>query len=300
MELRQLRYFLAVVDEMNISAAARKLHLTQPALSRQIKALEDELGWTLIARGARSISLTKEGEVVAREGTQIIQDVEAGLERMRASINGAELRVGFAPSLAREFLGVALDRFAQLHPDARVRLFDRTSLEMEEGLRQGTLDVMVGIRNEAAADIHWQSLRQDEWRLVLPARHSLAHEEVVAAEMLDGERLLLFAKKDYPEYWKTVTDYFKKHGINAKVAGEFDGVTSLLAAVEGGMGVALLAAASRVNESQLTVARPLKPDPGMMCVAAGTPKVQDILSLAPLFVNELKEAAAMVGENAAS
>ena len=295
MELRQLQYFLAVVEELNISAAARKLNLTQPALSRQIKALEEELGWTLIERGARSISLTREGEVVAREGRRIMAEVDAGLERMRQAIEGAELRVGFAPSLAREFLGIALDRFAQLHPNARVSLHDRTSVEMEEGLRQGTLDVVVGARNEAAEGVQWESLRQDEWCVLMPARHQLAREEVIKPAMLDGERLLLFAKGDYPEYWDKVTSFFKKEGINAKVAGEFDGVTSLLAAVEGGMGLALLVAGSERGRSPLAVERPLDPSPGILCVAAGLPAGDEPLPLVRLFVQELREASRMAG-----
>lgn len=293
MDLRHLRYFLAVAEEKNISAAARTLNLTQPALSRQIKALEDELGWKLIVRGARSISLTREGEVVSREGRKILHEVEAGLERMRQAVGGAELRVGFAPSLAREFLGIALDRFSQLHPNARVSLFDRTSLEMERGIAEGELDVIIGARNDSASGVTWESLRQDEWRVLLPARHELAAEDVIDASMLDGERVVLFSKDDYPEYWKSVTRYFKEQGINAKVAGEFDGVTSLVAAVEGGMGLALLAAASQTGDTALTVARRLKPDPGIMCIAAGLPAESEVSAMSRLFVGELKEASLM-------
>jgi DNA-binding transcriptional LysR family regulator len=265
-----------VAEEKNISAAARTLNLTQPDLSRQIKALEDELGWKLIERGARSISLTREGEVVVREGRTILQEVEAGLERMRQAVSGVELRVGFAPSLAREFLGIALDRFAQLHPNARVSLFDRTSLEMERGIAEGELDVIIAARNESARGLRWESLRQDEWRVLLPARHALAAKEVIDARLLDGERIVLFSKEEYPEYWKTVTRFFKEQGVNAKVAGEFDGVTSLVAAVEGGMGLALLSAASHPGDANLTVARKLEPDPGIMCVAAGLPAESEV------------------------
>lgn len=260
-----------VAEELNISAAARRLNVTQPALSRQIKGLEDELGWTLLERGARSVSLTREGEVVAREGKKIVQGAEQGFLRMKHEIEGVELRIGFAPSLVKEILGTALDRFSQLYPQVRVSLRDLSSLEMETGVREGSLDLIVGAENQRASGIRWESLKRDGWRVLLPARHELAQHEVIKAEFLDGERLLLFSKEEYPEYWKTVTGFFRAQGINAKVAGEFDGATSLRAAVEGGMGVALLAAASLRDVTNLTVVRELTPVPGEMHIAAGFP-----------------------------
>lgn len=290
MELRQLRYFLAVAEAGSISAAARALHLTQPALSRQIKALEEELGWTLVDRGARSISLTREGEVVAREGKRIVAEVERGMERMRNAVEGAVLRVGYAPSLARGFLGLALDRFSQCHPTARITLSDLTTLEMEEGVANGSLEIMVGPRNDQAEGIVWTPLRQDEWRVAIPKRHRLAQKERVSAADLDGERLLLYSKRDYPEYWETVTGFFREQGINAKVAGEVDSGTSLQAGLEGGMGLALVAAGSRLEESSLVVTRPVNPAPTMVCVAAGLPAGREPSPLVAVFLEELKRA----------
>lgn len=278
-----------VAEELNISAAARRLNLTQPALSRQIKGLEDELGWTLLERGARSVSLTREGKVVAREGRKIVQGVELGLQRMKDEIDGAELRVGFAPSLVKEILGTALDRFSQLYPQVRVSLRDLSSLEMETEIREGALDLIVGAENSRASGIRWVSLKLDEWRVLVPARHRLAEQDLIEAKMLDGERLLLFSREDYPEYWSTVTGFFKEQGINAKVAGEFDGAISLRAAVEGGLGVALLAAASLREQSELAVVRRLSPTPGEMHIAAGFP-VETNHQFADAFLAELRAA----------
>ena len=96
---RQLRYFVAVAEAGNISRAAQKIFLTQPALSRQIKALEEEIGQCLLERQAHSIRLTPYGETLLREGRELLQHADLMLERVRAA-GGLRLRVGYAPSLA--------------------------------------------------------------------------------------------------------------------------------------------------------------------------------------------------------
>jgi DNA-binding transcriptional LysR family regulator len=124
----------------------------------------------------------------------------------------------------------------------------------------------------------------------LPKKHLLVQKDKVPASDLDGERLLLFSKADYPEYWAAVTSFFKAHGVNAKVAGEFDGATRLLTALEGGMGVALVAAADRIGESELLVLREIDPSPPAVCVAAGTRAGGERSALTEVFIEELKDA----------
>src|SRR6266496_1113715 len=130
MELRQLRYFVAVAETGNISRAAQKIFLTQPALSRQIKALEDEIGQCLLEREAHSIRLTPAGEALLREARELFQRADEMLERVRAASQGVRLRVGYAPSLASGLLSAAVDNFAQKHPNARVELFDLSTKEL--------------------------------------------------------------------------------------------------------------------------------------------------------------------------
>ena len=124
MELRQLRYFVAVAEERNISQAAKRIFLTQPALSRQIKALENEIGQCLLERQAHSIRLTPTGEALLLEARKLLQHADEVLERVRAAGREVRLRVGYAPSLAAGILSVAVANFTQAHPGARVELFD--------------------------------------------------------------------------------------------------------------------------------------------------------------------------------
>jgi LysR family transcriptional regulator, benzoate and cis,cis-muconate-responsive activator of ben and cat genes len=150
MELRQLRYFVAVAETGNISRAAQKIFLTQPALSRQIKALEEEIGQCLLERQAHSIRLTPAGEALLREARELLRHAEQVLETVRATGKGVRLRVGYAPSLASGLLSAAVENFSQVHPGARIELFDLSTAEMCAGLQNDTLDVAVTVGQDGA------------------------------------------------------------------------------------------------------------------------------------------------------
>src|SRR5215831_8172836 len=113
MELRQLRYFVAVAETGNISRAAQKIFLTQPALSRQIKALEQEIGQSLLERQAHSIRLTPAGETLLQEARELLKHADGVVERVRATGRRVRLRVGYAPSLASGILPTAVEAFTQ-------------------------------------------------------------------------------------------------------------------------------------------------------------------------------------------
>src|SRR5437764_1621204 len=113
MELRHLRYFVAVAEEENVSRAALKLHVSQPGLSRQIRDLEDELGFLLLRRSAKSVRLTEAGRVFLKEARAVIQRAADGVEAARAVATGGggEIHVGYAPSLTARILPPTLRAF---------------------------------------------------------------------------------------------------------------------------------------------------------------------------------------------
>lgn len=172
MELRQLRYFIAVAEESNISRAARKMFLTQPALSRQIKALEEENGQCLLERQAHSIRLTPAGEALLREARELLQHADLVLERVRAAGRGLRLRVGYAPSLAAGILTAAVECFTQTHPNARVELFDLSTAEMLAGLESGKLDVALTVGQG-------RDTRGLKWTPLVRAPSSLRSTEII-------------------------------------------------------------------------------------------------------------------------
>jgi DNA-binding transcriptional LysR family regulator len=140
--------------------------------------------------------------------------------------------------------------------------------------------------------IRWISLHSYGWQLAMSANHALAGKQLITAGDLDGQRLLLYDREHYPDYWDRVTSFFKEHQIQAKIAGEFDGVSSLTAALEGNLGIALLAEGSRIDPRQRLVTRPLQAAPDRIDVAAGVAAENQTSAQVLAFIEELKHAAA--------
>jgi DNA-binding transcriptional LysR family regulator len=252
------------------------------------------LDTALLERGAHSITLTPAGEALLVEARKLLRASETMIEKVKSTAAGEPLRVGYAPSLAGEFLSVAIERFTQFHPRVRVSLCDWSSAEMRSGLAAGKLDLIVAAPCSGAQEpIRWVALRDYGWQLVMPANHPLGKKKLVSAKDLAGQRLLLYDREHYPDYWDRVTGFFRDHHLQAKVAGEFDGVSSLTAALEGNLGIALLATSSPMNhgQKQRLIARLLAEEPRPIQVAAGVsaeiPTSPQVLA----FIEELKHAA---------
>lgn len=146
MELRHLRYFVAVAEEENVSRAALKLHASQPGISRQIHDLEDEIGFPLFERSAKSIRLTAAGRIFLVEARDVLQRVAAAVAKARAgSVTKTEINVGYVPSGTVEILPRALRAFMESSPGVRVVLHDMSVEEMLPLLLQKKLDLALTI-----------------------------------------------------------------------------------------------------------------------------------------------------------
>ena len=284
MDLRKLRYFIEVAEQGSITKAAGALRMTQPALSRQVRAFEDEMGWPLLDRGAKSIRLTRQGEVVLNEGKRLQAAVDSALTRMRREVEGAVIRIGYAPSLGGELLKSAMGCFIQRHEEVRIDLYDLSSEQMLARIADGTLDLMIGVRTKKEG-LAWEQLDEKRLMIAVPKSHELAKRRSMKASALEGQRLLLLSRHDYPEYWDNVTSYFRAHAINAKVAGEFDGIESLGVALQAGVGMALVAENSGVGKGVRQI--PLQPEPQSVCVAVGWRGDRALDPMTAAFVKEL-------------
>src|SRR5437588_10355353 len=136
MELRHLRYFIRVAEEENVSRAALKLHVSQPAVSRQIRDLENELGFLLLERSAKSVRLTQAGRTFFVEARAVLQRADEAVKAARAIADGgAELHVGYAPSITARILPPALRAFQAEQHKIPVRLPDLSTEDMAAALR---------------------------------------------------------------------------------------------------------------------------------------------------------------------
>lgn len=292
MELRQLRYFVAVAEEGNISRAGQKLFLTQPALSRQIQALEHEVGHPLLTRKAHSIQLTRAGETLLREAREVLQRADLALERTRTASAETRLRVGYAPSLAAGILSVAIANFTQVHPQARVELSDLSTVDTLEALREDRIDVAIGIaRLQDKTSFTWTTLLREPWRVAVPHGHALAKKRSIAPGDLKADPLVVFCEKGYPEYWEHLSPWLRQQKLHPRIAGEYDGAESLMAAVESGLGLALVGARmARLFPSRVAFKTLMSP-PETLCIAAARQISRGEDKPLAVFVSELVNAA---------
>lgn len=295
MEFRQLRYFVGVAETGNISRAAQKLFLTQPALSRQIKALEDEIGQCLLERQAHSIRLTSAGETLLQEARELFQRADLMLARVRAAGQGVRLRIGYAPSLASGLLSAAMENFAQKHADARVELFDLSTKEMLAGLENDTLDVALTVGTpRPMRGLKWTPLIRASWQVALARHHPLARRSRLTPEEIAREPLLVFCQRDYPEYWSIVTGWLREHRQRPNIAGEYDGVNSLLAAVESGQGIALVTTSTTRLIPERVRLKALSASPDPVGIAAGHRASRATEKPLSAFIKELRLAARQI------
>lgn len=243
MELRHLRYFVAVAEEENITRAAERLHISQPPLSRQIRDLEDELGVPLLQRDAKSVRLTDAGRIFCEEARAVLKRADEAMQAVRLLGKGArrQLHVGYAPSLTVEILPAALRTFERNSPGTRVSLHDLSTAEMIDGLKDGKLDVALIIRpnHGGITGLRWRELRRYPVCVAVPAGHPFASGRPPGLRRVFAERLVVYTRSDYPEYAEWL-DRMAPAGFS--VAEEHDSSTSLVAAVEAGRGVALVPA----------------------------------------------------------
>ncbi|HLP78691.1 MAG TPA: LysR substrate-binding domain-containing protein [Candidatus Paceibacterota bacterium] len=244
MELRHLRYFVAVAETENVSRAALKLHVSQPALSRQIRDLEDELGFQLLERTAKSVSLTEAGRVFLKEACALLKQTENAVEKARSVANGStELHVGYSPTPTARILPPTLRAFQAVMPNVRVKLHDLSNYENLLGLREGTLQLAFVVRPRKASALNklkFEELSRDPMRLAVSPNHPLARRGVVSLADAAREPFVVYSRKDYPDYHDSLAVIFAGIKGKLRIVEEHDGVSSLIPAVEAGAGVAMV------------------------------------------------------------
>ena len=265
MELRHLRYFVAVAEEENVTRAALRLHVSQPPLSRQIRDLEDELGIALFNHEAKALRLTEAGRVFLAEARAILQRAEGAVQMAKDVAGGkrGEIQIGYAPSLTVELLPRALRYFRKSNPGVRVQLHDLSTQEMLRGLSTGKLHaaLLVQVSSRTLAGLAFEELQHLAVCVALPRAHPLARVRRVGLEHIAREHLIAFTLADYPEYRAWIADMFAPLNRSPQIVEELDSMTSLIAAVESGRGVAVIAQPlNGLGSSRLKI-RPLQPAP---------------------------------------
>ncbi|HUD84064.1 MAG TPA: LysR substrate-binding domain-containing protein [Candidatus Saccharimonadales bacterium] len=264
MELRHLRYFTAVAEEQNVTRAAARLHVSQPPLSRQIRDLEEELGVELFKRTAKSVELTEAGKIFLNEARAVLLRSHQAVQAVRAVAKGArgEVRVGYAPSLTVEILPRALKLFEQEHPGTRVALHDCSTEEYGRKLLERKLDVALGVKPAGRMwrGVVFEKLASYPLYCAVAASHPLAKKRAISARQMKEERLIGYSRDEYPEYHAWLREIFRPFGFDPALAEEHDSVTSLIAAVEAGRGVAIATSSLRCLVGPRLKLLPIRPN----------------------------------------
>jgi DNA-binding transcriptional LysR family regulator len=279
MELRHLRYFVAVAEAENVTRAAAKLRVAQPAVSRQIRDLEEELGLALLERSAKSVRLTDAGRIFLEEARAVLARADDAVKAVRAIAGGTrgELHVGYAPSLTVQILPRALRRFQSEVPGVRVTLHDFSTEEMLAGLRENRLHValMVQPAGGQLRGLRFHELARYPMCAAVAPSHRFARRRSLALAKMVAEPLIAYSRADYPEYHASLAEIFAPVGRTPAITEEHDSVSSLIAAVEAGRGIALVPSALTCMVGERLKILPLRPAPAPIVVGAVCRKAGD-------------------------
>ena len=293
MELRHLRYFLAVGDVLNFTKAAAQLRVAQPALSRQVQDLEDEIGVDLMKRSPRGVTLTAEGKLFLEEVRDLLKRADESVEKVRALARGeyGELHIGYAPSPTVEILPPALTAFQKAVPRVKVLLHDLSSDELIIGLQNGTLElaIMVPPAGDQTAGIQFEVLRTYPLCVAMTATHPFARMKSIPLEKVAAEPLVTLRRKDYPESDHFLDRLFASIRAKPPIAVECDSASSLIAEVEAGRGIAVATSVFKLVTGKRLLYRPLTGTTEVLSVGIARATKGDVTPAGEKFCEILRE-----------
>ena len=259
MELRHLRYFLALAEEKHFGRAAERLHMAQPPLSSQIKQLETELGTTLFERTTRRVELTHAGTLLVDRARQILGDVEAARCDVADVGRGAAgvLRAGFSGTATYRLMPEVVRLFQEQLPAVRLQISgEMLTPRMEQGLLENRLDAAVLRPPVQSEEISLDEVEQTRLVVALPRQHRLAHaEDPVSIGEFSGDEVISYPRDS--SVASVMTELSRQAGFRPRIVQEATETSTLIALISAGLGIGFLPGSSSLPLHGSIAIRPL-------------------------------------------
>jgi DNA-binding transcriptional LysR family regulator len=290
MELRHLRYFLAVCEELHFGRAAKRVHISQPPLSQQIRQLEEDLHVKLFYRTKRKVELTDAGRALAGEARVILQQVERAAELAMEADRSARSRilVGFSPANYNIAIKV-LRAFAKRRPDTHLVLKSLVTPQQAEALLNGRVDVGFVTLPLDRDGLAVEPILRERLVVAMPETHPLAARRRLTLRALANDTLIVFPLHMSPGRYETITSMCRSAGFSLHVVHEVDNIHTMLELVSAGFGVSLMRSSVREIKTKGVVFRELRHSPVVETGIAY--RRENRQSDLPLFIEVAKTAA---------
>jgi DNA-binding transcriptional LysR family regulator len=265
MDLKQLKCFAAVAEDLHFGHAAQRMNMLPSALGRQIKLLEEDLGTRLLVRSTRHVALTPAGVVLRREARSILEQVAAAELKVRLLSKAKEtaLRIGAIDSAAVGLLPTLLGEFKELHPEIETRLVECTSAQQLQMLLSGRLDLAFVRPPVRESGLQYEFLMYETLVIALPSDHALAAKDAIDIHDLAPMPLIVPARQVRPHSYKAIMRAFHAAGEEARIVLEAAEKQTMVSLVAAGIGLALVPNWAAKLQVRGVVYRPLRLESSM-------------------------------------
>ena len=241
-ELRHLRYFLAVAEELHFRKAAERLFISQPGLSRQIKQLEESLKTVLFERNNRKVQLTNAGEYLKKEAQVHLKHFDHMLKHTKLLDAGLEgnLKLGYVGSAMQNFIPELLLKFRKLHPTIHFKLTELDNQQQIESLISHDIDLGFIRLDHVPKGLSTQTVLEDTFSIVLPENHPINKKNFKGLYQLKDEPFILFEKSYSPAYFEKVMQLFEQSGFTPIVSHSSVNASTIYRLVENNFGISIV------------------------------------------------------------
>jgi len=259
-ELRHLRYFVAVAEELHFGRAAQRLHLSQPPLSQQIQKLEEILGYALFTRTSRSVRLTVAGDAFLPRARRTLRNMQRDLDETRSIGRGevGSLNVGFVGSAMLTTLPGIFREYREAYPRVHLRLHESFTSRVMEGMESGTLDAGILRDGDPMEGLQVSTIYSEPYVAVLPATHRCAAQKSISPGMLRDEPFVHYPQTAGARAFDKPLSIFEEYGFRPHIAQEASHWLTILSLIGAGFGVSVAPACVRRIASPSVVCLPLR------------------------------------------